>query len=72
MNEVQDKLFSAMIKVLRDYDVSPLDGIECVINATASLIYSTGAVLYGFETEEEKDGFVIETFQQAIDQIKNK
>ena len=69
MDKAENEIYSAIIKILKENNISPLDGIECIINVTSDLIYNIGEVKFGFKTGEEKEGFVKNVFQQALDQL---
>lgn len=67
--ELNQKILSAIIQVLRANNVMPAQAITATIEAVMQLLAMTSSVAFGAKTKEEQDNFVKDILQQALSQL---
>ena len=67
--ELNQKILSAIIQVLRANNVMPAEAVTASVEAVMQLLAMTSSVAFGAESKEEQDNFVKDILQQAISQI---
>lgn len=68
-SNLQDKLFSAIVKVLKTEQAMPEEGITAAVSAVTNLICACSQAMYGFKDKKQQKNFAKDIFQQTINQL---